>query len=87
MSTISRSSSSLIVNRRFTKSCHLALGCIVSLDVPECTCTVHYNGLSHAKKIQTTTQCGKLGGPGVQQEVFIVFRQLYPMSYIFWLKV
>ena len=31
------------------------------------------------KPIQTTTQCGKLGSPGVQQEVFIPFRQVYPM--------
>ena len=28
---------------------------------------------------KTTTQCGKLGSPGVQQEVFIPFRQVYPM--------
>ena len=31
------------------------------------------------KPIQTTTQCGRLGNPGVQQEVFIPFRQVYPM--------
>ena len=31
------------------------------------------------KPIQTTTQCGKLGSPGVQQQVFIPFCQVYPM--------
>ena len=35
--------------------------------------------LGETKPIQTTTQWGKLGSPGVRQEVFISFRQVYPM--------